>query len=373
MRILQVIDSLRQGGAQKLLVTFVEEAAIHGVDVAIASLSDNSTTPLAQLLESKGAEVVSFPGRRLFSPARFIHFYKYVRSGNFSIIHSHLTYANILSYFAGMLCGVPVVSSLHSTGQDKRHANFVRDSIESWGLKRVARVIAVGESVRQAHKFLGRDVLVVPNAVEKGNDLTDLDRNEFRRSIVGDETRPILISVGRLSPDKCFDELLQGFFLVHNHYSNAALVIAGDGVLREDLISRTNALGLSGSVFWLGMRNDIPSLLAASDIYVNVSKREGLPIALLEAMAAGLPLVVTPVGDTPYLVKDDAGILVQVHNPQEFADAVISLLRDTDRRYILGVKARERAQTDYGTTKWFEDLLRCYQESANDVYLHVNH
>ena len=356
-----------------MLVTFVEEAAIHGVDVAIASLSDNSTTPLAPLLVSKGAEVVSFPGRRLFSLARFINFYKYVRSGNFSVIHSHLTYANILSYIVGMLCGVPVISSLHSTGQDKRHANYVRDSIELWGLRRAARVIAVGESVRQAHKFLGKDVLVVPNAVENGVDLTHLERNEIRRSIVGDETRPIFISVGRLSPDKCFDELLQGFALVHSQYNNAALVIAGDGVLREDLVSQTRALGLSDSVFWLGMRNDIPSLLAASDIYVNVSKREGLPIALLEAMAAGLPLVVTPVGDTPYLVNDDAGILVSVHKPQEFADAAISLLRSQDRRHLLGAKARERALTDYGTTKWFEDLLRCYQESASDVYLHVNH
>lgn len=365
MRILQVIDSLRQGGAQKLLVTFVEQAVNHGVDVAIASLSDNSATPLAPLLQSKGAQISSFPGRRLFSPARFIAFYKYVRAGKFSVIHSHLTYANILSYLVGKLCGVPVVSSLHSTGQDKRHANYLRDNMELWGLRRAARVIAVGQSVKQAYGLLGDKIMVVPNGVERGTALTVSERDEIRRSITGQPTRPILISVGRLSPDKCFDDLLHGFAFAHQQRPDATLVIAGDGVLREDLIAQTKALNLTDSVFWLGMRDDIPSLLAASDIYVNVSKREGLPIALLEAMAAGLPLVVTPVGDTPHLVREDAGIQVPVHKPQEFSDAVVSLLTNPDRRRALGVKARDRALNEYSANKWFEDLLRCYQEISN--------
>jgi glycosyltransferase involved in cell wall biosynthesis len=371
MRILQVIDSLRYGGAQKLLVTLTEEATKQGVGVAVACLSDFSAMPLAPLIEAKGAQVTSFPARRLFSPGRFIALYKYVRTGKFTVIHSHLTYANILSYLVGVLCGVPVVSSLHSTGQDKRHANYVRDNIELWALKHAARVVAVGQSVKQAYELLGQKMIVLPNAAEKGLTLSAGERDEIRKRITGDSARHILISVGRLSPDKCFDDLLRGFALVRKQEPDIALVIAGDGILREDLMTLSDLLGLSNNVFWLGMRNDIPALLAASDVYVSVSKREGMPIALLEGMAAGLPLVVTPVGDTPYLVKEDVGILVPVHQPQEFADAVMALLTDAHRRSALGIKARERAINEYGASKWFENLLRCYQETAIENWFHV--
>lgn len=365
MRILQVIDSLKYGGAQKLMVTFAEEAAAHNVEVVFACLSNSDSMPLASKIQDNGALVVNFPARRLFSPGRLIAFYRFVRQGKFSVIHSHLTYANILAYLIGWICSVPVISSLHSTAQDKRHSNFLRDNIEFWALKNACRVMAVGQSVMQAYKFLGRNVFILPNAVEKGKVLSSEERDTIRKKLTGDATRPILISAGRLSPDKCFHDLLEGFALVHQQDTRVALVIAGDGVLRNALEARTADLGLEGNVFWLGMRDDIPSLLAASDIYVSMSQREGMPVAVLEGMAAGLPLVVTPVGDTPFIIRESEGILVSVHQSQEFAQAVLSLLADSNRRSLLGLSARTRAQSEYGAAKWFETLMNIYQSVTN--------
>ncbi|MBA3534337.1 MAG: glycosyltransferase, partial [Ardenticatenales bacterium] len=329
MRVVQLIDLLYWGGAQKLLVTFTAAARARGVTPIIISLRHDSDTPvIAAELRSLGAEVLVFAGSGLMDPLRIWKLARFLRHEKVDILHTHLTYANIIGAIAGRLAGVAVVSTIHNTQDDQPYYHPVRAQMEAWLLRHsVQRVIAVGHIVAEANKArLGKKAMdIIPNAVDLPTPIPAEERQALRTELIGDPMRPLILSVGRLSPQKAHSDLLIAFADLRESNSNATLVIAGDGPLRAELEAQIKTLGLEGHAWLLGMRNDVPRLLAASDIFATSSHWEGLPIAVLEALAAGLPVVGTTVGDVPKVVVEGTGLLVPPREPGALAAALRSL------------------------------------------------
>ena len=364
MQVLQVIDSLRIGGAQKLMLTFAEQARAHQIKLTVVSLSEFSQgMVLAEDLRAIGAEVLVFPAKNLFTFARLRDFTRFLKERKFSVVHTHLTYANIIAGLAGKITRTPLISTLHSTAVDRRHAHFLRDKIELMILSSVNKVLGVGKSVSDIYEpILGREVSVLANAVDENTKLTKQEYKMLRAQIGLASSQPTFISVGRLSPDKDVDGLLQAFSIIRKSAQNAALLIVGDGELRPELEEKAQSLGLEKAVFWLGMRNDVPKLLAVSDVYISASRREGLPISLLEAMMAALPMVVTDVGEVAALVGNDAGILVPHSEPTLLAEAALRVLEMPNYGKVLGEAGLARARKDYGAEQWFMRLMNIYEE-----------
>ena len=364
MQVLQVIDSLRIGGAQKLMLTFAEQARAHQIKLTVVSLSEFSQgMALAEDLRAIGAEVLVFPAKNLFTFARLRDFTRFLKERKFSVVHTHLTYANIIAGLAGKITRTPLISTLHSTAVDRRHAHFLRDKIELMILSSVNKVLGVGKSVSDIYEpILGREVSVLANAVDENTKLTKQEYKMLRAQIGLASSQPTFISVGRLSPDKDVDGLLQAFSIIRKSAQNAALLIVGDGELRPELEEKAQSLGLEKAVFWLGMRNDVPKLLAVSDVYISASRREGLPISLLEAMMAALPMVVTDVGEVAALVGNDAGILVPHSEPTLLAEAALRVLEMPNYGKFLGEAGLARARKDYGAEQWFMRLMNIYEE-----------
>jgi len=365
MHIAHLIDMLPTAGAQKLLVTFAHQARRNGDAVTVISLREktrfHSTIPTE--LEEAGARVLYFPVKRLADPVRFFQLAWFLRRGQYDVLHTHLVSSNIFGGMAGRLIGLPVIVTLHSTGRDPRYAHYMRDQLEMWVLRHVNRVIAVGDSVKEAYSpLLRRQLDVIPNAVNEPIMLSPEQRIALRAQLTGEALRPILIGVGSLSPDKCFGDLLVAFSKIRTKVPGVALLIAGDGVEREHLFSQCQQLGLEGDVFWLGVRGDVPRLMVASDIYVSSSAREGLAIAMLEAMMVGLPMVVTSVGEAPRVAADDRGVLVPPQNPDALASALLQLLQDSERQQVLGMHARNYALQTYSADKWYGRLTDLYLE-----------
>lgn len=366
MRVLQIIDSFRVGGAQKLMLTFMEEARTHGLDVTIISLSEfKDGMALAKPLEELGAQIFLFPGKKLFTLSRLRDITSFVRKNKFAVIHTHLSYANIIGGLVGLLTKTPVVSSLHSTAMDSRHPHFLREQVELWILRLATKVIGVGKRVANIYQtILKRDVIALPNAVAENHALSADERAALRTQIGLASARPTFISVGRLSSDKGVDDLLTAFVLICETVPNAALLLVGDGEARAELETLAQSLNLNDNVFWLGMRDDVPQLLAISDIYISASRREGLPLSLLEAMMAALPMVVTDVGDVAQLVGHDAGILLQHSQPSQLAKAALDIWAMPTHGKALGEAGLARARRDYGAEQWFMRLMDIYTEIA---------
>lgn len=364
MKILQILDTLSVGGAQKLMIPFVRQAQKEGIDLTIVSLREkHNGMALAEPLRALGAKVHLFPAPKIFTLSRLLELTRFVRKGKYSVIHTHMTSANLLGGVIGKLTGTPVISSLHSTAVDPRLAHSLRDSLEILMLRLADSVIGVGQSVVDAYQpKLGREVICLPNAVSENSGLSMPARDALRTQIGLDTAQPTLITVGRLSHDKAVDDLLRAFSLIYQKKTDAALLVVGDGVERSALEALAKDLQLDERVFWLGMREDVPQLLAASDIYISASRREGLPLSILEAMMASLPLVVTDVGEVSTLVAGDAGLLVPHSDPACLAEAALKVLEMPKLGKTLGEAGLARAKRKYLVERWFARQMDIYAE-----------
>ncbi|MBK8984679.1 MAG: glycosyltransferase [Chloroflexi bacterium] len=365
LRILIIVDGLRVGGAEKLIVTFALELGRRPDILTVVTLQ-KIVPAMSAAVEATGARVIPLHSKRLIDPFRFRRLCQLVRRERFAVIHTHLTAANILGGFAGRLTGTPVVTTLHSTQLSSQN-HYYHGRLENWVLTHLTdQVIGVGEEVAAIHQTrLGLDnLLVLPNAVALPPPLSASERDQLRASLVDDPTAVILMAIGRLRSHKGFLDLLTAFADVHRACPQTRLLIAGQGPQEAELMAQITALGLENKAMLLGLRHDISALLAASDIYVSTTHWEGLPVSMLEAMAAGLPCVVTAVGDVPLVIDETMGTLVPPQQPAAFAEALQRLVEAPTVWPSMGQAARQKIADSYSADVWVEKQLVLYRQLA---------
>jgi glycosyltransferase involved in cell wall biosynthesis len=186
-------------------------------------------------------------------------------------------------------------------------------------------------------------IRVIPNAVDMRRFEGLPNRQSARRMLGLPAAGPVLTCVASLTPQKGHRYLVDAMRGVTAEREDALLLLAGDGSLRGELEAQVQGAGLAGAVRFLGTRSDIPQLLAATDVFVLPSLWEGLPVALAEAGAAGLPAVATAVDGSPEVVADgETGLLIAPHDEAALTEAMLELLRDPDRAAALDAR-RSRA------------------------------
>lgn len=370
MHIVQMIDSLGVGGAERLQVTLAEALAGRGFKMTVISLADRGETQFVQALRALGVNVHVLPASTLLEPRRLWRLLRLLRAFKPDMIHAHLTSANVIAGIVGRLLGVPVVATLHNTAIAGKKDRAARIRLETWMLRYgVQRVMAVGHVVADAHRerLRGKMIDIIPNAVPVFAPLAPEKRELLRREITGDLDRILLVSVGRLTEQKGYADLVAAFARVYRKHPGAFLAIAGKGELHDELAAQIKAAGLEGSARLLGVRQDIPDVLAASDVFVSSSLWEGLPVAVLEAMSAGLPIVATGVGDVPRVVVAGTGEIVPPGDPEQLAGALDGLLGDAAKRAAYGAAAREHIASTYNPSDWAERILALYRAAGSRV------
>jgi glycosyltransferase involved in cell wall biosynthesis len=364
VRLAQIIDRVHvSGGAERLQRTFAEAIDPKEVELTVITLRESPPESEAELRDL-GVRVASFPAQRFSDLSRARALVRFVRDQRFDLLHAHLVRATILAGIAGPLSGTPVVATLHNTRRRSGVGTGLQIA-ERCVLRGVAqRVIAVGwETARAQRDLLGvRDIDVIPNAVGEPPALSARERAETRRALGVPDGAPLLISVGRLVPQKAISDLLRAFAQLRGRDPAPELRIVGKGRLESALAREIAGLGLGAHARLLGLRSDVPRLLAASDVYVSSSHWEGLPIAILEAMAAGLPVVSTEVGDAPRAIGPESGVLVAPGDPAALARAIADLLDDPVRLRQLGAAGRARARAKFSSRAWVERHMALYAE-----------
>jgi glycosyltransferase involved in cell wall biosynthesis len=367
MRVAQIIDNLYFGGAQTMQLMFAQTVCKRSdIDLTVISLRNDTQTThhIPEQLEACGARVAFFSARKLFDPTRFWRLINFLHQEQFDVIHTHLPYANIVGILAGRVVGVPVIASLRNSTDDKGRYYFIRHNLETWLLRYLAhRIMAVGYATAEAHRErLGnKPIEAIPNALTIIPPLSPEERIRLRTGIMGDPTHSLFISVGRLAPQKGYSDLITAFAELRRKHPQTSLIIAGKGELYDELKEQIKYLGLNGHAILLGARQDVPRLLAASDIFVSSSHWEGLSVAILEAMAAGLPIVATRVSDTPRVVVDGTGLIVPSKAPAMLAEAMSSFLDDPAQIRSCGAAAQAFIERHHNPTLWANRILDLYE------------
>jgi len=365
LRVVQIISDLGLGGAEKLLVTTAEQAKAYSLDLTIISLGASNDQIILDELNKNGATVHFFPANHLLDLRRIFHLTHFLRIGDFDLVQCHLEHANIIGALCGRLSGLPVVATMHSTRRGSWRFSSAMEFLEIWCMRLFAkRIMAVAYRIADNYqvRLRGKPIDVIPNAVSVPEEISKDERTRLRQEIAGDASRPIVISVGRLSPPKGYEDLVTAFSFLTSTYPKVLLIIVGEGPLFEKIRAQIKELDLEKNIVLLGIRQDVPRLLASSDIYVSSSHWEGLPLTILEAMMTALPIVATSVGDVPRLVTPEVGFLLHPHQPQLLAESIEKLLDDPKMRKQMGATARAQVMQNYSPQVRMERILSLYQK-----------
>jgi glycosyltransferase involved in cell wall biosynthesis len=276
-----------------------------------------------------------------------------------SVFHAHLTWPLACTYglLSAALSRVPAIVATVQLFVDIPYGRWVRARQRVLST-RVGRYIAVSRALAgRLHQTFGipRDKISV---VHNGVPVLPLPRQHGSAEI-GSSAPPVVLTTARLDPQKGLDDLLVAAALV----PEARFVVAGDGPQRGHLVARAESLGLSDRVSFLGLRRDVPELLAGCDLFVLPSRYEGLPLAVLEAMAAGKPVVATAIAGTDEAVVPGlTGLLVPPGDGPALAAAIRAILGDPALAARLGKAGHERVERDLSAQTMVARVTRIYGE-----------
>lgn len=282
--------------------------------------------------------------------------WKFMRSEKFDIVETFTHDSNLIGLPIAWWLGVPVRIATH---------RGVIENLPWWRLKLhtlmvnvgIADVfVAVSEGIGHQARLEGvraSKILVIPNGVTP-LDIASVDRAQVRKQLQLKANDLFLLSVGRLAFQKGQDVLIEAVPALIQHHTGLTVNLCGDGPQAEHLRARILKLGIADHVKLLGMWGNVAPLLAIADVFILPSRSEGLSRALLEAMAAGLPVVATRVPGVEEVVTDGVhGLLVPSENPSELTKALIQMVDHPEMRKQMGLAARERIMESYTTDIMF--------------------
>ena len=274
---------------------------------------------------------------RIFNIAAIWRLVKIFKQEKVDILHCHRHQATTYGTIAAKLAGVRVVFA-HVHGLNRSKAPR-RKFINSLVLKKVTRIFTVGEAVKKdvlaMNPSLKAEVIIsIGNSIDTSRFVNlNVSMEQVRKKIGVKSDSLVFGTVGRLMPTKGYLYLVEAFANVKKQIPHTELVFVGDGRCEDELKEQVKKCGVEGSVHFLGQRKDVPKILRAFDIFVMSSIAEGIPRALLEAMASGVACIGTNAGGIPEIIRhNESGFLVDSQNHQALAEAIIDLVKNEDKR-----------------------------------------
>jgi glycosyltransferase involved in cell wall biosynthesis len=245
-----------------------------------------------------------------------------------------------------------------------------RERIHTWMVNHLSHgIVAVSDLTMKKALEEGiqkNKISVIPNGIVPIT-LNEADRSEVRKQMGAGENDIVLLSVGRLVYQKAHEYLVSALPAVLKELPNIKVGICGDGLLRADLEKQIESLGLEKEIKLFGMQANVTKYLAAADVFVLPSRWEGLPIALLEAMSAGLPVIATRVEGVDEVVEEGVhGVLVQPESTEELVKAILQLSKDTAQRQRMGNAARLRVLNSFTVDRMCEKYLELFLNSLGE-------
>ena len=307
---------------------------------------------------------------------------KVIKDASLDLIHSHYAIPHAMAaYMTREVTKTPYVvtlhgSDVHTLGQDPAYQPIVKHTVE-----KANAVTAVSNFLREKAKTelgIERDIHVIPNFIDSKNfsridgvrltvesGCVSLRNEEEAKEISPDEK--ILLHASNFRPVKRVVELIDVMRIVVDHIPHARLVIAGDGPQRIEVERKIEALDLCKNVHLLGVKSNMQEIMCSADAFVLNSTLEGMPLVLLEAMSCSLPVITTPAGGIPELVRPGKdGIVTEGYGIEEYAQAIIDLLEDDKQRREVGAAGRKRVEEKFSIEKVVPMYEKVFEEAMSN-------
>ena len=365
MRVAYVIDSLTWGGAETLLADLLAVVPAIGVEPSVTYLADLHGSPVAPLVRRRGVEPVLVGVPALADPRSLLRVRRRLRSLRPDLVHTHLGYADLLGGPAARSLGLPSVSTLHLMEWERHGKEGFKERLMALARRHGAhRVIAVSEAARRAYLATGWDrpdrVVCVPNGIAR--DAASGTGRAVRAELGLGADDLVCAMVTVLRRGKGHEAAAAAVRGLRERYPSLRLLVCGEGPDRAHVEA---ALAGVGGVVMAGHRTDVMEVLDAVDVLLHPTHADAFPTTLLEAAAAGVPVVATAVGGVPEIVVDGTtGVLVGAPpDGRRVAAALAPLLEDPGLRRRMGAAAQERFGREYSGHIWARRLGALYEEA----------
>ncbi len=288
------------------------------------------------------------------------------------IIQTHLPASDYLTIMAGIWVGIlPIIYTFHSSTflpirRRKSLRTWLRIKLTQFLCRRVQIIVAVSKAIQD--KLLevvpgqADSIRVIANGIDVAAFRSRQPEMRIKQKIGMNQEDILITTVGSLSSVKNQAMLLKAASKLIIAYPKVRFIIVGEGPLKEELLLLKENLGLNNYCLFLGLRKDIPEILSDTDIFVSTSRWEGLPLAILEAMAASVPIVATAVPGIKEVLVDGSGILVPLNNVEELKKALDRLIKDHQLRQTIGKKGQERVSHFYSLSTFIHRWQDLYEE-----------
>src|SRR5688572_11681373 len=300
------------------------------------------------------------PGLR--RPGDVLRLQRFFQQSAPTIVHNFLLTASLYGRFAAMLARVPIVIGTEVNIYERKQA--AHRAAERWLMRHTDAVVASAESVRDFYiDQIDADpdkVVVIYNAVDWSQLDVTVARHEFRRQCGIPADAPVAGIIARLTEQKAHRVLLDAI-ASSLELGRLHLLVIGDGELRASLERQSEKLGLTGHVHFAGARRDLGNILGAIDMFVMPSLWEGLPLSLVLAMGAGLPVIASNVAGIPEVIQHNvSGLLVDPGDVPQLATAMTRVLQDDTLRVLLSQEARAFVRPRFGVDGYIASMTSLY-------------
>lgn len=364
INVLLLVTELNIGGAEKVVQQIATGLPLDRYRVLVACLYDPG--PIAHDIRDAGVPVVDLQMRGKWD-ARVVHrLHRLLQHHRIDILHSHLIHANLLAAAVGRLGGTRIIITT-------RHNVYIgpiwREWFNRWLSPRRDAAVVISEEVRIAELERSKSdcdkVFLIPNGITVSR-FREIDPAAMLSLREVWQIGPNDLAIGMLArfhEQKGHRHIIDAAKIILRKMPDTKVVLVGEGQLLPSMQARARRLGIAGSVIFPGIRRDVPEILGLLDLFVLPSLWEGLPISILEAMAARLPVVATRVGGVPEVVLDGVtGLLVPPRDPQALAGAIVRLLGDPELRRRMGQAGRERVREHFSVDQMVRRTEALYEE-----------
>lgn len=370
IRLLHVVGESRFGGAGKIILGLGRVARAEGWQVDILT-----TDPIFQQTARENGfgvvdlDVIRRKIRPLWDIRGLTRLVRFLRTRPYDIVHTHTSKGGFVGRLAARLAGVPaIVHTVHGFAFHEGSPATVRRFYS--GLERIAsrwcdRIVSVSEFHRKWAIELGvcepRQITAIPNGIGEIARSAGADLYRLRGELGAHDGDLLILSMARLAPDKGLKYLIEAAAALPLNAHPVRIVIAGDGPIREELEQFARKLNVSDRVVFTGFREDVGDLLAASDLVVLPTLREGLSISLLEAMVAGKPIITTSIGSQREVASHgEMALLVPPGDTLALSEAIFRLAGNPGLMVRLGANARSVYESFYTEGRMLQSYRRLY-------------
>lgn len=365
-KVLHIVEDLEIGGLEKIIANIVLGLDKDKYEIAVWCLARGGE--IAEELVDKGVAVKILGMDSYHNPFKVLGLASLIKKKNVDILHTHGYFASTFGRLASILARTPVIiTHVHTTYYGFKKRNILIERFFSLFTDKIVCVSqAVNKFVVEVEGISEKKTCLIYNGVGKRRLFEgDIDSDVDRRSLGFEDKDLVVITVASLTRHKGHQVLIDAARVISKRYENLRLLIVGDGPLRNKLEVYAKELQLSSKIVFTGQRKDITPLLRLTDFFVLPStEREGLGIALIEAMAEGLPVIGTKLGGIPEVIEDDVnGLLVAPGSSYELAGAMEKLIRGKGIREKMGQMGRKIYEQRFTVSKMNQNIEALYNEN----------